>query len=173
MFLDGYFSLGEGVWSGWEMNKFLSSKIQEASKQAKKKKNQPQASKKGKTKLSCAFRLRIKNDDLPKSIFLHLFPLLTFLETNTCAFLPNCCYSKTLWIPGPLILHVDHPVGVERKFSFIQGAKGLTKQINIRRSTAAYALSLPNGRSLFLRTWKHCLYSRQVRLFNCFFYLLQ
>lgn len=31
-----------------------------------------------------------------KSIFLHLFPFLTFLETNTCAFLSNCCYSKTL-----------------------------------------------------------------------------
>lgn len=72
------------------------------------KKNQPQAPEKGKTKLSYAFRLRIKNDDLPESIFLHLFPFLTFLETNTSAFLPNWCYSKTLWIPVSLILHVDH-----------------------------------------------------------------
>lgn len=87
MILDRYFSMGEGVWSGWEMNKFLSNKNQEARKE-----NQPRAPQKGKTKLSCAFHLHIKSDDVPESIFLHLFPFLTFLETNTCAFLPNRCY---------------------------------------------------------------------------------
>lgn len=43
-----------------------------------------------------------------KSIFLHLFPFLTVPETNTCAFLPNRCYSWTWWIPVPLISCVDH-----------------------------------------------------------------
>lgn len=43
-----------------------------------------------------------------KSIFLHLFPFLTFPETSTRAFLPNYCYSQTFWVPVSLILHVDH-----------------------------------------------------------------
>lgn len=71
--MDWYFSLVEGVWSGWEMNKFLSSNNQEARKE-----NQPQPPKKGKTKLSCAFRFRIKNDDLPeKRIF-------AFISISNC-----------------------------------------------------------------------------------------
>lgn len=58
--------MGEGVWSGWEMSKFLSSKNQEAENQRQ---PPPPPKKKGKTKLSCAFRLRIKNDLPEKHIF--------------------------------------------------------------------------------------------------------
>lgn len=50
MILDRYFRLGEGVWSGWEMNKFLSSKNQEAKKE---KQLHPPAPPPPKAKQSC------------------------------------------------------------------------------------------------------------------------
>jgi len=55
---------------------------------------------------------------------LHLFPFLTFPETSTRAFLPNCCYSQTLWVPVPLILHVDHFHGGRGEADFsLQGER--------------------------------------------------
>lgn len=62
-----------------------------------------------------------------KNIFLHVFPFPTVPETNTCASLPNCCYSQTWWVPLPLILCIDRPDRGGTEGDCYPGVKGVTK----------------------------------------------
>lgn len=72
-------ALGEGVWSGWEMNKSLSSKNQEAEKE-----NQRQPPKKAKQSCLMLSVFVLKMMTCQKVVSLHLFPFLTFPETHMC-----------------------------------------------------------------------------------------
>ena len=67
MILDRHFSLGEGVWSGWERNNFLA-------KPGSRKSIATPSPPKKQNKAVYAFRLRIKNDDLPEK---HIFAFIS------------------------------------------------------------------------------------------------
>lgn len=62
---------------------------------------------KGKTKLSYAFSLRIKNDDLPEN---RIFAFISISNLPRDTHVHSCltAYSKTLSIPAPLNLPMDY-----------------------------------------------------------------